>query len=97
MLGAQMTLPDLAGVLGVALVLLAYALLQLGRVDHRAPIYSAQNLVGAALILYSLVYDFNLPSALIEGAWALISAFGLLLALRRRRAARAAAAPAAPG
>ena len=79
-----MTLPDLAGLLGVAAVLAAYALLQAGRLAVRAPLYSALNLLGAALILLSLVHDWNLPSAVIEGSWALISAYGLLVAVRTR-------------
>lgn len=70
---------------GVLAVLAAYALLQSGRLAVRAPLYSALNLVGASLILLSLVYDFNLPSAVIEGSWALISAYGLVVALRARR------------
>ena len=92
-----MTLPDLAGLVGVAAVLAAYALLQAGRLAVRAPLYSALNLVGAALIFLSLVHDWNLPSAVIEGSWALISAYGLLVALRARRRAPAPGAEARPG
>ena len=81
-----MTLPDLAGLVGVAAILGASALLQLGKLAVRAPLYSLLNLVGSALILLSLVYAFNLPAAIIEGAWVLISLYGLGVALRERSA-----------
>ncbi len=68
---------DLAGLCGVAAILSAYALLQMGRLALRAPLYSALNLVGSSLILVSLSVDFNLPSAIIEGAWAIVSLYGL--------------------
>ncbi len=79
-----MSLADIVGLVGVVAVLSAYALLQSGRLAVRAPSYSALNLLGAGLILVSLTVDFNLPSAIIEGAWALISLYGLAVALRRK-------------
>ena len=72
-----MTLPDVLGMVGVACVLTAYGLLQTERLDQRDRAYSAINAVGAALILASLVYDFNLPSAVVESAWLVISLYGL--------------------
>ncbi len=81
-----MSLADIVGLVGVVAILSAYALLQSGRLAVRAPIYSALNLLGSGLILVSLTVDFNLPSAIIEGAWALISLYGLAVALRRRPA-----------
>lgn len=77
---------DMVGLVGVVIILSAYALLQSGRLAVRAPIYSAMNLVGSGFILFSLTVDFNLPSAIIEGAWALISIYGLAVALRKRPA-----------
>lgn len=79
-----MSAADLVGLVGVVLILSAYALLQGGRLAVRSPIYSAMNLVGSGLILFSLTVDFNLPSAIIEGAWTLISIYGLAVALRER-------------
>ncbi len=79
-----MSAADLVGLVGVVLILSAYALLQGGRLAVRAPLYSAMNLVGSGLILFSLTVDFNLPSAIIEGAWTLISIYGLAVALRKR-------------
>ena len=68
---------DVLGLVGVALILLAYLLLQLRRIDPTAAAFSALNAVGAGLILLSLYYDFNLPATLMEGAWLLVSLYGL--------------------
>lgn len=70
------------GLVGVVLILLTYLLLQLRRIDPLRPLYSALNAAGAALVLLSLYYDFNLPAAVVEAAWLLISGYGLAQALR---------------
>ena len=69
---------DLAGLLGVALLLAAYALLQSGRLRQEDPRYSLANAAGSGLILVSLVFDFNLASAVIETAWLVLSVWGLI-------------------
>ena len=76
---------DLLGVVGVLLILVAYAGAQLGRLPpDRAPALS-MNLAGAALVLASLTQKFNLSAVLMEGSWALVAAYGLLrLAVKRR-------------
>ena len=76
-----MTFITVLGVVGVCLVLGAYLALQTGRMPSTSPWFSAANAAGAALILVSLAVDFNLPAALIEGAWLLISIFGLIRSL----------------
>ncbi len=77
---------DLIGNLGVLLILLSYLLLQLGRVRPDGLRFSLANGVGALLILISLVQEFNLSAFLIEAAWFLISAGGVLRYALRRRA-----------
>jgi len=72
---------DFLGLFGVFLILAAYLALQLEKLDSKSPLYSALNAIGAALILISLYFDFNLSAALIESAWLLISLFGLFKAL----------------
>ena len=76
---------NVLGLVGVALILLAYLLLQLRRIDPASAAFSALNALGAALVLLSLYYDFNLPAAVVEGAWLLISLFGLAQAWRGSR------------
>jgi len=78
------TLPDLAGVAGVVMILAAYAGATSGKLDPRRAVALTLNLIGAGLILLSLAYDFNLSAVLMESAWALVALVGLgRLALRR--------------
>ena len=78
-------LTDVAGLVGVALMLAAYAGAQLRRLDPvRAPAL-AMNLVGACLVMVSLSHDFNLSAFLMEATWALVAVGGLVrLAFNRR-------------
>ncbi len=76
---------DLIGVLGVGLILLCYFLLQIGKLDARQLRYSSGNLLGACLILFSLYFEFNFASMLIEGFWVLISLIGMARYIRSRR------------
>ena len=80
-----MTIPDAAGLLGVALIAGAYLALQTERLAPERPSFSGANALGAALILYSLAYDFNLSAAVIEGFWLITSLYGLLKSLARIR------------
>lgn len=74
-----MSLTDVGGLLGVLIILIAYAGAALGKVDPERPLSLTCNLVGACLILWSLLTeDFNLASTAMEGAWALVSALGLV-------------------
>ena len=76
-----------AGVIGVLLILIAYAGAQFGRLEPRRAPALLLNLCGAGLILWSLAYRFNLAAFLMEAAWALVALFGLarrLLARGRR-------------
>jgi hypothetical protein len=75
---------DILGSLGVGVIVVTYLLLQLGRVRSDQLIYSLLNGVGAALILISLYYDFNLPSVIVEAFWLVISIFGILKYLIKR-------------
>ena len=68
---------DIIGTLGVAVIILTYVLLQIGRLKSEQLAYSLLNAVGAALILVSLYYSFNFPSFVVEFFWLLISLFGI--------------------
>jgi paired small multidrug resistance pump len=75
---------DAAGLGGVALVLVAYLLIQTRHLDARRPSYLILNGVGAILILLSLLYAFNLSAFVIQCAWIAISGYGLLRWWRER-------------
>ena len=80
-----MSLHDVVGLAGVALIVVMYVLLQTGRTTAERPSFSVGNAVGSALILYSLAFDFNFAAALIEVFWLLISLYGLWRAMRMNR------------
>jgi hypothetical protein len=76
---------DAAGLVGVVVMLLAYAGAQLSRLDPvRAPAL-IMNLTGACLVMFSLSRDFNLSAFLMEAAWAAVAAFGLVRLMLKRR------------
>lgn len=75
--------PDFVGLVGVGMILFTYGALTLERMDPKGWAYSAGNGLGAALILISLFYSFNLASFVIEICWLAISLFGLWKARRR--------------
>ncbi len=79
---------DVVGTVGVALIVGSYFLLQVGKVQSSALGYSIANAAGAAFILVSLAYDFNFPAFVIELFWLLTSALGAVITLRRRRKPR---------
>jgi len=82
---SYISVPDILGIVGVVLILTAYLALQLEKMDPKSVAYSFLNGAGAAFILVSLYFDFNLSAALIESAWLLISIFGLFKAMRSRQ------------
>lgn len=68
---------DAIGIVGVAMVLATYFLLQSEKIDSKGFLYSFLNFLGALLIVYSLLYSWNLASFIIEFVWILISLYGL--------------------
>jgi len=79
-----MTLPDLIGLTGVALLIITYALLQLDKIDPKGFWYSFNNLLVAILVTVSLIYTPNLASIVIEIFWFLISLYGVVMFFKRK-------------
>ena len=78
-----LSIPNLLWLVGVGLIVVFYFLIQTGWVSAHQLAYSVGNGVGAALILVSLVFDFNLPSFIFESIWLAISVYGMTRALLR--------------
>jgi len=76
---------DLAGFMGVLLIVIAYLLLQLDKLPSSSPRYSLLNAAGALLIMVSLVFKFNLSAFIVEAFWFLISVLGLWRSLVARK------------
>ena len=66
-------LADGVGLFGAALIVVAYFLLQTGRLDSLSLSFSVINALGASGILFSLFYEFNLSAFAIESFWLAIS------------------------
>ena len=92
-MGALLTLPDLIGYCGVALVVGTYFLSQVGKMDATRALYPALNAVGALLILFSLAHRPNPPSIVIEFFWLAISIVGLVRTLIKRSAVKSRERP----
>jgi hypothetical protein len=79
---------DLAGYVGVVLVLLAYLLLQARKLHGNGLTYQLLNLFGAFGVLLSLLFgSFNLSAFAMEAAWLAISMYGIARGWRLRREA----------
>ena len=68
---------DLAGLVGVLLIVIAYLLLQLDKLPSSSLTFSLFNAAGSLLIMVSLIFKFNASAFLIEVFWFLISLIGL--------------------
>jgi hypothetical protein len=81
-----MSIPDVIGLCGVALLVVTYAMLQSDRIDPKGFWYSFNNLIVAVLVSISLYYTWNTASVVIEFFWFIISLYGLVQYMRRRNA-----------
>jgi hypothetical protein len=75
---------DWAGLLGVTTILLAYYLLQAGRLHGHALGYQLMNAFGALAVLVSLLFAFNLSAFVMELAWLAVSVYGIARGRRHR-------------
>jgi len=80
---------DIIGMVGVSCYLLAYFLLQSGRCDVQKDYsYTLLNILGAAFVLISLKSTFNLPSAVSQAVWIVLSCYGMLRVKSTRKTSR---------
>lgn len=69
---------------GAVLILIAFAGVQFGRVDPTSRLYLWLNLIGS-LVLAGLAYhDRQYGFLLLEGVWAIVSAWGVIQLARGR-------------
>ncbi|WP_432467314.1 CBU_0592 family membrane protein [Agarivorans sp. Z349TD_8] len=74
---------NIVGLSGTALVVGAFFLLQLERLNPKQLSYNLMNLSGAVLLLISLCINFNLASFIIELFWISASLVGIVKFLKR--------------
>ena len=68
---------------GVLCFLGAYVLLQKALLAYDSAKYLGLNLLGAILVMLSLLVDWNTPAFMLEACWALISIYGIFSSVRR--------------
>lgn len=87
-----MTLPgsinlwaNIAGFLGMALILSAYAYQTVQAERTRPALQHGLNLAGALLLVASLLVHVNMASLVLESVWAVIALFGLWKSRKARQ------------
>jgi hypothetical protein len=78
---------DIVGFAGAAIFVAVYFANQQRWLSSEDWRYPFANLIGAVLILVSLLYEWNFPSVVIEVFWAVISLYGMAKSWRERRSA----------
>ena len=71
------SISDPVGIFGVVLILIAYYMVTSGKIKGSTLAYQILNLVGAVLMLFSLFFNWNLSSVVIQIAWIFVSFIGI--------------------
>ena len=74
---------DVIGLIGSALFIGAFAYANLTKHLNKLG-FNLANLIGSILLLISLAVNFNLAAFVLETAWGLIAAAGLVMAVRAK-------------
>jgi len=74
---------NIVGLVGGAIMVIAFAYSNLTKAMNLV-LFNLLNLVGAAMLIASLMVHFNLASMALEIVWAAIATFGLVRALTIR-------------
>ena len=80
-----MTVSDLAGWLGAALVLGSYSLVSLGRIEARTNLNQAMNVAGAAGLAWNGYVHDTWPIFTLDAIWALVGVIAIVSIARSRR------------
>ena len=73
------SLVNILGLAGVLAMLVAYYLLQQGKLTSHEPKYLWMNFLGGLAVILSLFANWNLPAFVMELTWVLISAHSIFL------------------
>ena len=76
---------DWVGIAGTLAVLVAFFLLQAGRLSGTGIVYQLLNLFGSGGVLVSLLGKFYVSVFVLEAVWMAISAYGIVRTLRAKR------------
>lgn len=73
------------GIVGVVFTLTAYYLLNVNKLSSTSMVYLLLNCMGSTLVLFSLMFHWNLSSVITESAWISISLVGVYRVRRARK------------
>lgn len=73
---------DIIGTAGVGLILMAFFLQTEKLIENNGKLYFVLNTIGAALACYASVLISYWPFVILEGAWTLVSLYGLMKAMK---------------
>jgi len=76
---------EVIGWAAAVLILTAYILLSLGRLEARGYLYQSMNVIGAAGFVVNSGYNGAIPSAVLNVIWAGIGLFTIGIVWRARR------------
>ena len=80
---------EVIGWTAAVIILAAYVLLSLGKLEGRGYLYQWMNVIGAGGFIVNSGYNGALPSAVLNVIWAAMGLFTLWSVWRARQAARA--------
>lgn len=80
---------DIIGILGVLIIVVAYILMQIDKMNPKGFWFSLLNTIGAILILISLIYDWNLASFVMEVIWFSLSLYGTIKGYKASKGVKA--------
>ena len=73
------------GFFGMIFIVIAYLFLQTNKYSINSLQYQLLNLIGAILLLISLFVHFNLGSFIIEIFWIIITIYGIIINIKRKK------------
>lgn len=79
-----MTQVDLIGFVGVTILLLAFFLNLTNKIKKDSLLYLIMNFIGAIMACIASILMNYLPFIILEGCWALVSAYGIIKFINKK-------------
>jgi hypothetical protein len=73
---------DIIGTIGVGVILISYYMNTAGMIIKNGKLFYVMNIIGAALACYASLLISYVPFVVLEGAWTLVSIYGLMKTMK---------------